>query len=241
MSTQVILMQKVEKLGELGDVVTVKPGFARNYLLPQGKALRATKQNVAYFESQKKQIETDNKDKKAAAEKLAKKIQGIKVPLIRQASESGQLYGSVNSRNIAEAIAETSGETITKSDVDINRNFKTIGLFPVDVVLHPEVKVEVTINIARNEEEAKIQADTGRALIATADDDIEETPAAQNNADLETVLEDEALEIKKEKDEAAAKDAERKAAKAEAVKEKAEDKADAAEDTDAVAEEEETA
>ncbi len=168
MSTQVILLERVEKLGELGEIVNVKPGYARNYLLPQKKALRASKENVAYFEAQKKTLEAENEKKKKEAEKFAKKIDGITVPVIRQASEAGQLFGSVNSRDISIAVSEESKETITRNMVDLNQNIKTIGLIPVAVVLHPEVKVEVIVNIARTVEEAEIQAKTGRALVAEA-------------------------------------------------------------------------
>lgn len=177
-STQVILLERIEKLGELGDTVSVKPGFARNYLLPQKKALRASKENVAYFEAQKKTIEADNAAKKKEAEKLAKKIEGIKVPVIRQASESGQLFGSVASRDIANAVSEASKETISRNMIDLNQNIKTIGLIPVSIVLHPEVKVEVTINIARSSEEAQIQAETGRALVADEQQAYEDEQAA---------------------------------------------------------------
>jgi len=165
-STQVILLERVEKLGELGEVVNVKPGYARNYLLPQKKALRASKENVAYFDAQKKVLEADNEKNKKEAEKLAKKIAGAKAPIIRQASEAGQLFGSVTSRDIAQAISDATKEDVTRNMVQLNQNLKIIGLIPVDISLHPEVKVEVIINIARSMEEAGIQAETGRALIA---------------------------------------------------------------------------
>ena len=171
MSTQVILLERVDNLGDLGEIVNVKPGYARNYLLPQKKALRASKANIAYFEAQKKSLEAENEKKKKEAEKLAKKVDGITVSLIRQASESGQLFGSVNSRDIAKAVADESKEEITRNMVDLNQNVKTIGLIPVEVVLHPEVKVEVTVNIARSPEEAEIQASTGRALVSDAADE----------------------------------------------------------------------
>ncbi len=171
-STQVILLERVEKLGKIGEIVNVKPGFARNFLLPQKKALRASKANIAYFEAQKKSIEADSAKKQKEAEKVAKKLDGIKAPLIRQASESGQLFGSVNARDIAAVIAEVSKESIDKTMVRLNDNIKTIGLIPVEITLHPEVKVEVIINIARSVEEAGIQSDTGRALIA--DNTVEE-------------------------------------------------------------------
>lgn len=169
-ATQVILLERVEKLGNMGDVVKVKPGFARNYLLPQKKALRASKENVAYFEAQRKHLEADNEKRKKAAEKIAAKLNGLKVPLVRQASEGGQLYGSVNGRDIAVVVAEISKENILRNMVTLNDNIKTIGLFSVTVVLHPEVKVSVTINVARSLEEAKIQEETGKALIAQTED-----------------------------------------------------------------------
>ncbi len=197
-STQVILLERIEKLGELGDTVSVKPGFARNYLLPQKKALRASKENVAYFEAQKKTIEADNAAKKKEAEKLAKKIDGIKVSVIRQASESGQLFGSVASRDIANAVSEASKETVSRNMIDLNQNIKTIGLIPVSILLHPEVKVEVTLNIARSNEEAQIQAETGRALVADEQQAFEEEQAAAaaeaEEAEAEAQAEDEAEE-----------------------------------------------
>ncbi|MGH1398765.1 MAG: 50S ribosomal protein L9 [Alphaproteobacteria bacterium] len=220
MSTQVILLQRVAKLGQMGDVVTVKPGYARNYLLPQGKALRASKNNIAYFDAQKKVLQEQNDKSKKDAEKLAKKIDGLKVPLIRAASESGQLYGSVNTRDIAQAAAEVSGEAITRPMVKINTNFKTIGLFPVSIQLHPEVIVEITTNIARSTEEAKIQAETGKALVASDDRDEpeEEAPTGIDEEALADVLEEDALEAEKTR----AADAEVKAAEDAA---KAEEKA----------------
>lgn len=183
MSTQVILLERVEKLGNMGEIVSVKPGYARNYLLPQKKALRASKENLAYFEAQKKVLEAENEKAKKEAEKLAKKIEGVKVPVIRQASEAGQLFGSVNSRDIAVALAEATKEQIARSQVDLNQNIKTIGLIDVDVVLHPEVKVAITVNIARSSEEAQIQAETGRALIADASDDYYEEEVAEEQAE----------------------------------------------------------
>lgn len=235
--SQVILLEKVDNLGSMGDVVTVKPGYARNYLLPQKKALRASKENIAYFEGQRKALEAENEKAKKEAEKLAKKIEGAKAPIIRQASESGQLYGSVNSRDIAEQVSKVTGEAIARNMVKLNDNFKTIGLFEVSVSLHPEVAVTVIVNIARSDEEAQIQAETGKALIADADSDIpmeeviEEIVAEAEDEQLEAVLEEGALETEKEKQEAAAakkaedeeKAAEKAAAKAAKKAEKAAD------------------
>lgn len=214
MATQVILLERVAKLGNMGDIVNVKPGYARNYLLPEKKALRASKDNVAYFEAQKKTIEADSAKQQKEAEKLAKTIAGLKVPLIRAASESGQLYGSVNTRDIAQEAATVSSEAITRPMVKINTNFKTIGLFPVNIQLHPEVIVEITVNIARSPEEAQIQADTGRALISDDSQDEEEAQAVDEEA-LADVLEDDALEAEKDKAEAAEAKAVEDAAKTE--------------------------
>lgn len=169
-STQVILLERVEKLGNMGEIVSVKPGFARNYLLPQKKALRASKENVAYFEAQKKVLEAENEKSRKEADKVAKKLEGVSVAIIRQASESGQLFGSVNARDIADALAAETKEAVSRSMVRINDNFKTIGLYNVEITLHPEVKVEVSVNIARSAEEAKIQANTGAALLAEAEE-----------------------------------------------------------------------
>ncbi len=178
-STQVILLERVEKLGKIGEIVNVKPGFARNFLLPQKKALRASKENIAYFEAQRKAIEAESAKRQKEAEKIAKKIEGIKVPLIRQASESGQLFGSVNSRDIASVISEVSKQEIAKNMVRLNHNIKTIGLISVEVILHPEVKAEVIVNVARSPEEAEIQDKTGRALIADTSNPEEEDLSAE--------------------------------------------------------------
>lgn len=203
MSTQVILLERVEKLGNLGDLVKVKPGYARNYLLPQKKALRASKENIAYFEAQKKALVAENDKKKAEAEKQAKKIEGVKVPVIRQASESGQLFGSVNSRDIAAAVSEATKEAIEKTAVRLTQNIKTIGLIPVEIVLHPEVKAEIIVNIARSPEEAEIQAETGRALVADAVEEVEEAPEEVEAQDEDAAEESEAEAETSEEDAAA--------------------------------------
>lgn len=236
MATQVILLEQVDHLGAMGDVVNVKPGYARNYLLPQNKALRATKENIAYFEAQKSAIEKINNEKKAVAEKSAKKIEGIKVAIIRQASEGGQLFGSVTSRDIADAVSAKAGETVQRNQVIVNTAFKTIGLFPVTVSLHPEVKVEVTVNIARTEDEAKTQEKTGKALIAETDAPAPAAPANDSRAELmdaEAYAADQAAEAEEaaaaEEEEARSKEksAKRAAKKADADAETAEAQADA--------------
>ncbi len=162
---QVILLERIERLGQMGDVVTVKPGYARNFLLPRNKALRATKENITYFDAQKKVLEAENIKRRDEAEKLAKKVDGLKAAVIRQASEAGQLYGSVSARDIADAVAEK-GFKISREQVRMDRAYKLLGLYPVKVSLHPEVSVTVTINIARSPEEAKLQEQKGEALIA---------------------------------------------------------------------------
>lgn len=239
MATQVILLERVEKLGKMGDVVAVKPGYARNYLLPQKKALRASEQNIAYFEAQKKVLQAESDKSKKAAETQAKKIEGLKVPLIRQASESGTLFGSVNSRDIAQVATEKSGESLTRQMVTLNDNFKLIGLFPVTLTLHPEVTATITINIARTPEEAEIQEKTGKALIADASDNASEAPKEKTieeaEADLSEVLSDEAMQIEADKAEVAAERAVKDEAAEAKRTEKAEKKAKAAEEAEAVA------
>ena len=239
MPTQVILLERIEKLGGMGDIVNVKPGYARNYLLPQNKALRATDANIAYFETQKAALEKADKQRKTEAEKHAKAIKGLTVALIRQACESGQLYGSVTSRDIAEAINDVADEKIARNMIDLNQNFKEIGLFPVTVTLHPEVKVDVTINIARTEDEAKKQLKTGKAMIADQQEEVKApTPANDSKAEL---MEEGALKAEQEAEAAAAEKAAEDEAKATAKAEaKAAKKAEAveeAEETEAAAEE----
>ena len=154
---QVILLERVEKLGQMGDEVRVKDGFARNFLLPKKKALRATKANREYFLTQKAQMEAHNLERKKDAEVIAKKLDGKKFVLLRQAGDRGQLYGSVSPRDIADVVGE-GGFTINRTQVTIQTAIKAIGLFTIPVVLHPEVKVNITINVARSEDEAERQA-----------------------------------------------------------------------------------
>ncbi|MGD0144959.1 MAG: 50S ribosomal protein L9 [Rhizomicrobium sp.] len=154
---QVILLERVEKLGQMGDVVKVKDGFARNFLLPKKKALRATKANEAYFESQKAQLETRNLERKAEAEKIAKKLDGQSFTLLRQAGDRGQLYGSVSPRDISD-IVTAGGFTVDRTQIPLDKAIKSVGLFQIAIVLHPEVRVHVTVNVARTEDEAERQA-----------------------------------------------------------------------------------
>ena len=152
---QIILLQRVEKLGKLGEVVNVRPGYARNFLLPKKVALRATKENVALFEQEKEALEKLNLKHKEEAEVVAKHLEGTMVVLIRQASEGGQLYGSVTNRDIAEALKQ---DHVTKNNIKIETPIKTIGIHKVSVLLHPEVSLTIGVNVAMSEDEAKAQA-----------------------------------------------------------------------------------
>lgn len=154
---QVILLQRIERLGQMGDIVSVKPGFARNFLLPHKKALRATKENMSYFEKQRAQLEVQNLKARQDAEAVAKKMEGLSVIVIRQAGETGQLYGSVANRDLAQAIT-ASGFTVDRRQVLLDQPIKALGLFKVRVSLHPEVTITVTANVAQSEEEAALQA-----------------------------------------------------------------------------------
>jgi large subunit ribosomal protein L9 len=151
---EVILLERVAKLGQIGDVVRVKDGYARNFLLPKGKALRATKDNKVKFDSMKVQLETRNLELKGEAQKVGEKLDGQSFVVIRQASESGQLYGSVSARDLVDILTQ-GGFTVTRSQIDIHAPIKVLGLHKVPVVLHPEVEVSVTINVARSTEEAE--------------------------------------------------------------------------------------
>lgn len=154
---EVILLERVEKLGAIGDVVKVKDGFARNYLLPNKKALRANDSNRKVFEANRARIEADNAEKRSEAEKNSKGVDGKTVQLIRQASNTGQLYGSVSARDIIEALGEA-GAHVTKSQVVLDRPIKAIGVHEVKIALHPEVSVTIKVNVARSPEEADLQA-----------------------------------------------------------------------------------
>lgn len=153
----VILLERVEKLGGIGDVVTVKNGFARNYLLPNKKALRANEANRKVFEANRARIESDNAERRTGAEAASKGIDGKTVQLIRQASNTGQLYGSVSARDIVDAL-EADGAKVTKNQVVLDRPIKAIGMHEIRVSLHPEVSILVKVNVARSPEEAELQA-----------------------------------------------------------------------------------
>lgn len=153
----VILLERIARLGQMGDTVTVKDGYARNFLLPQGKALRATETNKKHFESQRSQLEARNLERKSEAEQVAEKLDGKSFIVVRSAGETGQLYGSVSTRDITDIITEN-GFTLARNQVELNHPIKTIGLHAVTLRLHPEVHVLVTINIARSTQEAERQA-----------------------------------------------------------------------------------
>jgi large subunit ribosomal protein L9 len=172
---QVILLERVEKLGQMGDVVAVKDGYARNYLVPQGKALRATKGNLAGFEQRRVQLEAVNLERKDEAAAAAKRIDGRSVVILRQAGEGGQLYGSVNARDVAVAFT-ADGVTMDRRQVRLDGSLKTLGIHQVRVNLHPEVGVVVAVNVARTKEEAEMQAYPERAAAAAA---AEEAATAQ--------------------------------------------------------------
>ena len=176
---EVILLERVEKLGGIGDVVNVKNGFARNYLLPNKKALRANESNRKVFEANRAKIEADNADRRSDAEKSAKGVDGKTVQLIRQASNTGQLYGSVSARDIVEAL-DGEGAKVTKSQVVLDRPIKNIGVHDVKVALHPEVAVTVKVNVARSPEEADLQAQGVDVLAQMFEE--EAAPAAEELA-----------------------------------------------------------
>ncbi len=200
----VILLERVHNLGQIGDVVKVKPGYARNFLLPMRKALRATEANKAKFESQRAQIEAVNLEKRSEAEQIRGRVDGLKVVLIRQAGETGQLFGSVNARDLAEAVT-AAGFTIDRRQVILDRPIKTLGLHPVRVALHPEVIVGVTANVAKSAEEAEAQEKAGgfvgRSESGPADIEalLAEAEAAVTPEEAEPAVEPEAKEEGKKK------------------------------------------
>ncbi len=182
----VILLERVAKLGQMGDVVKVKPGFARNFLLPQKKALRATEANKKHFESQRVHLEAVNLQRRQEAEAVAAKMKGFSVILIRQASESLQLYGSVSARDIADAAAAKDVK-IERRQIELDKPIKTLGVHVIHLALHPEVSVEMTVNVARSVDEAEFQA-KGGVLVAESERQAQER-AAEIAAQNETLLE----------------------------------------------------
>ena len=197
---EIILLERVEKLGAIGDVVTVKDGFARNFLLPNKKALRANEANRKVFEANRARIEEENANRRSDAEEASKGVDGKTVQLIRQASNTGQLYGSVTARDIVEAL-EAEGAKVTKSQVVLDRPIKAIGMQDVKIALHPEVSVTVHVNVARSPEEAELQAQgvdviaqmfeetaapvVAEVLVEKVDEDSAEAPAAEAEGETE--------------------------------------------------------
>ena len=208
---EVILLERVEKLGQMGDVVKVKSGFARNFLLPEKKALRATNANKEVFETQRVQLEAENIKQKDEAAKVAAKMEGLSITLIRQAGEAGHLYGSVNSRDIATSLTDA-GFTLGRNQIGLAQPIKQLGVYDVRCDLHPEVSVQVSVNVARSEEEASIQAKTGKAVVG-------EEEAEEQAPELEAVFEEGALEDVQE--EAPSEDVAEEAAPEEAASEEA--------------------
>lgn len=174
---KVILLERIGKLGHLGDEVNVKDGYARNFLLPQHKALRATEANRAKFERDRAQIEQRNQERREAAAGVASGLNGKVIVIIRQAGETGQLYGSVSSRDIAEVLSE-SGQTVARSQVSLAEPIKAIGLHTVPLHLHAEVDVSITVNVARSEDEAERQARGEDLTVNTFDDEAAQEFAA---------------------------------------------------------------
>lgn len=191
---EVILLERIERLGQMGDTVTVKPGFARNYLLPQKKALRATVENKARFEAERVQLEADNLKSRQDAEAVAKKADGITVVLVRQAGDAGQLYGSVTARDIAHAIT-ADGVSVNRSQVMLDKPIKALGLHDVRVDLHPEVSITATVNVARSTEEAELQAKTGSAVLSIDEQERADAAAVLTAAAAEEVFEEDAADV----------------------------------------------
>ena len=207
----VILLERIEKLGTIGDVVKVKNGYARNFLLPRGKALRANESNRKVFEANREKIEATNAERRSGAEADAQKIDGAKVQLIRQASNTGQLYGSVSARDLAEAL-ETAGYKVAKNQIVLDKPIKAIGVQDVRIALHPEVSVTISVNVARSPEEAELQAQGKDVMAEMFEKDVAgftedydpnaepgeiapeagETPAAEAAPEAETAAEAEA-------------------------------------------------
>lgn len=198
---EVILLERIRKLGQMGDIVTVKDGFARNFLLPQNKALRANETNKKRFEEERSQLEARNLELKGEAEQVGKKVEGQSFIAIRQAGDTGQLYGSVTSRDIAELITEN-GVAVDRNQVLLDRPIKVLGVHPVTISLHPEVEVSVDVNVARTEEEAERQA---KGEDVTLDKFAEEEEA--ETLAIEEVFEEDATEFEEGVEDVAEADA----------------------------------
>lgn len=188
---EVILLERIEKLGLMGDVVKVKAGYARNYLLPQKRAVRATEANRKNFEEQRSQLEATNIELRKEAEKVAARMGELMIVLIRQAGEAGQLYGSVNARDIAEAVTKA-GYTVGRQQIWLSEPIKALGMHAVSVNLHPEVTIQVMVNVARSEDEAALQARSGAPIPQIGEDEAHAEIAIEEQA--KAVFEEEAVE-----------------------------------------------
>jgi len=200
---EVILLERIERLGQMGDVVNVKNGFARNYLLPQNKALRATDANRARFEAEKAVLEARNLERAKEAEGVADKLNGQSCVLLRQAAESGQLYGSVTARDIAEAVTKA-GFKVQRGQIQLQNPIKELGVHTVSVALHPEVSAEVTVNVARSEEEARRQSEPDKDEALAEAEAIFETEELAEQATKVLTGEEEAEEAASAEEEPAA-------------------------------------
>ena len=227
---EVILLERIERLGQMGDVVSVKPGYARNFLFPKKKALRASKGNLEHFEDQRKELEADNLARKSEAEDIARRMDGLQIPIIRSAGEAGQLYGSVNARDIAEGVIE-SGFKVSRNQVVIERPIKILGLFDIRVRLHPEVDTAIKINVARSKDEAEQQKKLGRALLSQEEEERQANEITEEAAVIaaETMFDPEAQArateelSKKDENDTVAQEASNRDADSEEVNSKAED------------------
>jgi len=208
---EVILLERIEKLGQMGDLVVVKPGFARNFLLPQKKAVTATEEHKIQFESQRIHLEAQNLEQKTEAEKVGEKLAGQKIIMVRQAGDAGQLYGSVSARDIADGVTEL-GFSINRDQIKLGDPIKSIGMHTVAVTLHPEVGVSIVVNVARSIDEAKMQEEIGSVETSdkTKDDSveklIEELDATEANMPSETEADDQATKTLAEMDASSAED-----------------------------------
>ena len=181
----IILTEKVNNLGNLGDIVKVKPGYARNYLLPQGKAIRATKENIEIFDKERSQREEENSKSKDMAEKLSKDMKDVSLIILRPASETGLLYGSVSKRDISKLLQEQK-HLITHKQVVLEKTIKNLGIYNIEIKLHPEIGKNIKLNIARTEEEALIQEKTGKAVVESVEEKIDDSIDPKNINEIRT-------------------------------------------------------
>lgn len=184
---QVILLENVNRLGKIGEVVKVRDGFARNFLIPRKKAVRATKENLVYFENRRSEIEAQNQQRKFEAQGICDAINGTSVTLVRQAGEDGRLYGSVTAKDIAQALSDKTGHSVSYTVVVLNNKFKEIGIYPITLQLHAEVAAIINLNVARNEEEAKVAE-----IKAAKTKDAEEAAAKKKEPKVKASSEEEA-------------------------------------------------